>query len=446
MVLVLAAACGASGGGGGGGGGGPVIGSLCDPATQKQMCSGSARVQCTAAASGGGTWTLIEVCTATSFCSVVQSGQAGMYDSLCSGGGGGGGQGDTTTSTGDGTTTSGPDTKGKDTTTSTGCVPVDCDDGVACTEDFCIAGNCQNTPDDAQCEDGNPCTKDQCQGSGCKYASLANQPCNDGDTCTSGDTCTAAKTCVGKAKNCDDGDPCTADSCASGQCQHEKTTGCADGSSMDAALPLAMAKQQQGDLANGPLWYTFDGDAGDVIGVVLATAQQSSPYDPQIIDTVVEVWYGGKPIAANDDNPEGADNDSFLITMLPQSGTYYVKVSECWDWLAANPNPNLSCAAPQTKSQSDFMVVVLNNAQLSPPFALEESEPNDSKTAAKTVTYETNSEGKYLIRSLVGQLASTDKGDWFSMQPPTDTPVNEGRSTAYFTAWTPGMPLGTGSS
>ncbi len=441
LLLGLAAGCGASGGGGGGGGG-PVIGSLCDPATQKETCSGSARVQCTAAATGGATWTLIEVCPTTGYCSVVQSVQPGLYYSQCTSSGA---QADGTTSS-DGTGVSTMDTKGKDTTTSTGCVPVDCDDGIACTEDVCLAGKCKNTPDDAQCEDGNPCTKDLCQGGGCKYQSLANQPCNDGDMCTSGDTCTAAKTCVGKVKNCDDGDPCTADSCANGQCQHEKTTGCADGSSMDGALPIAVAKQQQGDLAKGPLWYTFDGDAGDVIGVVLNSAQASSPYDPQIIDTVIEVWYGGKPIAANDDNPEGSDNDSFLITMLPQSGTYYVKVSECWDWLAANPNPNLSCAAPQAKSQTDFAVVLLNNAQLSPPFAQAESEPNDVKTAANLVTYETNSQGKYLISSLVGQLASSDKGDWYALQPPSDVPVTEGRATAYFTTWTPGLPLGTGSS
>jgi hypothetical protein len=45
-----------------------------------------------------------------------------------------------------------------------GCqhIPVDCDDGDACTDDACdpVTGNCVHTPID--CDDGDPNTTDSC--------------------------------------------------------------------------------------------------------------------------------------------------------------------------------------------------------------------------------------------------------------------------------------------
>jgi hypothetical protein len=50
-----------------------------------------------------------------------------------------------------------------------GCIPLDeecivhadCDDGIDCTEDECIVGECEHTPDDAFCESDNPCIEDE---------------------------------------------------------------------------------------------------------------------------------------------------------------------------------------------------------------------------------------------------------------------------------------------
>ena len=70
-----------------------------------------------------------------------------------------------------------------------------CDDGNACTEDFCdpATGECQHVP--VSCDDGNACTMDSCDPqSGCFFT----------------------------VKNCDDGDPCTEDVCDSQLgCQHK---------------------------------------------------------------------------------------------------------------------------------------------------------------------------------------------------------------------------------
>ncbi|HJK92807.1 MAG TPA: hypothetical protein RMH85_08570 [Polyangiaceae bacterium LLY-WYZ-15_(1-7)] len=69
-----------------------------------------------------------------------------------------------------------------------GC-PASCDDGVACTEDRCVAGSCENVPNDALCDDGEPCTDDVCRAaSGCQ--TVANDaPCDDGVYCNGADQC-----------------------------------------------------------------------------------------------------------------------------------------------------------------------------------------------------------------------------------------------------------------
>lgn len=72
----------------------------------------------------------------------------------------------------------------------------DCDDGLACTDDFCtIEGTCEHTRNDGMCDDSNPCTDDACGGSpidamGCSH--VANDDdCDDGMFCNGLDRCEA---------------------------------------------------------------------------------------------------------------------------------------------------------------------------------------------------------------------------------------------------------------
>jgi hypothetical protein len=67
---------------------------------------------------------------------------------------------------------------------------VDCDDSIACTEDFCDeeAGGCLNVPDNGPCDDG--------------------LWCNGAETCDPGVGCLAGSTAA-----CDDGVACTVDTC-----------------------------------------------------------------------------------------------------------------------------------------------------------------------------------------------------------------------------------------
>jgi len=103
-------------------------------------------------------------------------------------------------------------------------VPLDCDDGDACTVDGCLEPlGCIHRP--VACDDGNPCTTDGCNPhTGCSHAPIAGC-CRSGAECVS-DACTFGRACVGNVcvgtatrRRCDDGDPCTADAC-------DPATGC----------------------------------------------------------------------------------------------------------------------------------------------------------------------------------------------------------------------------
>ncbi|MEC9071313.1 MAG: lamin tail domain-containing protein, partial [Myxococcota bacterium] len=110
------------------------------------------------------------------------------------------------------------------------CAGVVCDDGLDCTEDSCVGGECSFTlsaescliegacygPGDANPAD--PCTT-------CQPANDANiwTTSVDGDACGElGETCQAgACLTVCEVLDCDDGLPCTADGCVDGACAYE---------------------------------------------------------------------------------------------------------------------------------------------------------------------------------------------------------------------------------
>jgi hypothetical protein len=111
--------------------------------------------------------------------------------------------------------------RGSTTTEMEGCSEprsgVGCDDGDGCTlGDSCGGGTCNGggAPD---CNDGNACTSDYCSG-GCRNDPNAD-PCDDGSVCTVGDACSGGSCAPGAPMGCDDGNPCTDDSC-------DSTTGC----------------------------------------------------------------------------------------------------------------------------------------------------------------------------------------------------------------------------
>jgi hypothetical protein len=91
-------------------------------------------------------------------------------------------------------------------------IPVNCDDGDPCTDDFCDpeTGQCFNVPID--CDDGNPCTLDFCDA---ETGQCINVPvdCDDSDPCTIDSCDPDTGECIHIPVDCDDGNPCTEDFC-----------------------------------------------------------------------------------------------------------------------------------------------------------------------------------------------------------------------------------------
>jgi hypothetical protein len=112
---------------------------------------------------------------------------------------------------------------------------LECEDGVACTADSCVAETgCLYEAQDGACDDGNPCTVDSCDlDQGCLNESLTLDAflCDDGDVCTEETVCQAGVCGGGVQTDCDDGNPCTEDLCEDpGGCLYLAQAGdCDDG-------------------------------------------------------------------------------------------------------------------------------------------------------------------------------------------------------------------------
>ena len=100
-----------------------------------------------------------------------------------------------------------------------GCtVPADCDDAVACTIDDCVAGACQNTPDNGACpDDGQFCN-------GTEFCDAVSDCGSTGDPCSAGETCNESTDtcdpCTPKNSNCTTGAECCSGICKNnGRCR-----------------------------------------------------------------------------------------------------------------------------------------------------------------------------------------------------------------------------------
>jgi hypothetical protein len=119
-----------------------------------------------------------------------------------------------------------------------------CDDGLPCTTEVCVQGECVASPISGSCDDGNACTKGEvCTTIGCIGSSVF---CTDGNPCTN-DSCDKTKGCVfvPNTDTCDDGNSCTAgEVCKDGSCGSGTPT-CACATDSDCK------KADDGNLCNG---------------------------------------------------------------------------------------------------------------------------------------------------------------------------------------------------
>ena len=117
--------------------------------------------------------------------------------------------------------------------------PLLCDDGNACTADSCDPTlGCQHS--DVSCDDSNACTTDSCSGAlGCQHTAVT---CDDANACTI-DSCSPEMGCQhsnGSDACADDGNSCTADVCNAGACTHPDNGSCSLGAFQESGGQVVM--------------------------------------------------------------------------------------------------------------------------------------------------------------------------------------------------------------
>lgn len=123
------------------------------------------------------------------------------------------------------------------------CCGIDnpCDDGDACTADFCLDGRCGSEP--VGCSDGVACTDDFCDSvTGCVF--IPNDAnCARGEICDANDGCGFDSECVTN-EDCEDGDLCNGDDfCFDGVCEHNAAVLCQLGTACQPETGLCTGTQ-----------------------------------------------------------------------------------------------------------------------------------------------------------------------------------------------------------
>ncbi len=193
-------------------------------------------------------------------------------------------------------------------------------------------------------------------------------------------------------------------------------------------------------------YWSFQGKKGDITYIYIQAQALTTAFDPDTLDTVITLYGPDKKQIAFDDDPIGrANNDSELLTYLPADGTYYVRVEECWTWLAEHPEKTgVSCADPKDKSNTDYNIGVITFVDSDPGIVVE-IEKGDTITEATEVPWEKDTQGKYVSPTMVGTFKGIVDIDVYHFNVPTDITVSQGRSSIDFTLATGGVD-GNGST
>jgi hypothetical protein len=199
------------------------------------------------------------------------------------------------------------------------------------------------------------------------------------------------------------------------------TGGAGEGHTFATATPIDLGTPADGDLSpTGAVdYYTFDGAAGDAIGVFISAqgSVASAANDPTWIDTVVTLYDASKKqIAENNDAVPRRTGDSELFTILPADGTYYLRVEECWSWAS---NASSVCAGKADKDSTTYTVSVVAIDPTSPGNVLDAEKGNDA-AGATALTYAKSSTGSYFLDVVYGTYKDATDVDVFSFTVPAD--------------------------
>lgn len=192
-------------------------------------------------------------------------------------------------------------------------------------------------------------------------------------------------------------------------------------------------------------FFKFDGKAGEIWLVSASSHPEGTDSDPGYIDTFIELYDASKKlIATNDDSYPRRNTDSEIITVLPATGTYYVKVQE---WCTSATMIPAAC----DKAYFDDLVnldYALNALVITPGpgTILEAAEPNDTQATAAPIKYSpAMMAGSYYLTLLSGTLPMSSDSDWYSFTVPANLAVTSTTraKTSFLVPW--GGTAGNGS-
>jgi len=196
-------------------------------------------------------------------------------------------------------------------------------------------------------------------------------------------------------------------------------------------------------------YYSFQAAKGDAIIVLTVAKPDVDPFSPAYPDLVVTLYdESGVQIAENDDPVPRTTQDARILTVVPETGTYYLEVSEyCFSW--AKGPMQVGCNTQVESPYYSISVGLLNPLQGG--FA-EETEPNDAPATASLWDYQSAGMGKYLATVGWGDFALAGDVDVFQFTPPGDVnlgvgsvqPLYDGRFDADF-SFLPAGPNAGGS-
>jgi hypothetical protein len=223
--------------------------------------------------------------------------------------------------------------------------------------------------------------------------------------------------------------------------------------SFDNATDLDLSQGNQGDLTdpeNGADFYKFDANAGEAWLIQATSLPQGMDNDGSFIDTYIELYDSSKKlIATNDDRYPRSSTDSEIVTVLPSTGTYYVKLQ---DWCASPAKDAQACTSDYFTKITDAggTAYGIGAAKLdfTMPGNVQEVEPNDDNTKASPIAFAaTTTVGQYYLTVINGKLPMSSDADWYSFKVPSDLAVTAGsRANVGFLFPWGGTTAGNGSN
>jgi hypothetical protein len=180
-------------------------------------------------------------------------------------------------------------------------------------------------------------------------------------------------------------------------------------------------------------WYSFSGTAGQIIYIDTSAKTGTDPFDATYPDLVIGLYdSNGLKIAEQDDPSPRSTNDPFLMTVLPSTGTFYVRVVECNAWEkggAAN-------CADATGIVNKNYAMYISELDFSSAGTLKEVEPNEDATTATPLTFSPNTSGavgNYFLTTVHGTFGGATDVDTYKFTVPADLLVDAGnRAIASF--------------